>query len=104
MTSEHAAQQMYHEIRYKAKAKAVLPVPCPYPGCRNPLLNLDQPRAVNHLAVAELTVLKVQEVLYIYIELVGNQFQNGKAIVLKLHPQSQNRWVFSQKQTGELTR
>ena len=55
-------------------------------------------RAVNHLTVAELTVLKAQKVLYIYI--VGRK---GKAIVVKLCPQSQNRWVFLQKQAGELT-
>lgn len=58
--------------------------------------------AVNCPMVAELTVQKAQKALSMYI-FGRNQFQNGKSIVLKLCPQSQNRRMFLQKQAGELT-
>lgn len=96
---------MHHEIRKKARVKAVLLMPCHQP-CSWPQTSSQQfglgSRVVNCPMVAELTVQKVQKALSMYV-FGRNQFQKGKSIVLKLRPQSQNRWMFLQKQTGELT-
>lgn len=87
----------------QSQVKAALPMLRPGPGRRNPLPALVEAQGLWTTSRWLRWQFWKHKKSCRYIQLVGNQFPKGKAIVLKLCPQSQNRWVFLQKQRGELT-